>query len=163
MILSFIFIAVGIACLVFGSDFLIDNAALLAKRLGVSALLIGLTVVAFGTSAPELAASLTAVFQGLPSLAMGNVVGSNIFNVLLVLGVSASIAPTPISYDVAANFDIYFLLGSTLLLTFFLFIGTKAQPQAGGTATYTIDRWQAAILFVAVVVYIVYLLVNQYQ
>lgn len=158
---STLFVVGGMAGLVIGGKLVLDNAVIFAQYFGMTERVIGLTVIAIGTSLPELATSVVAALKKNSDIAMGNVVGSNIFNILLVLGVSASIAPTPISYDVAANFDIYFLLGSTFLLTFFLFIGTKARLQAGGAPTYTIDRWQAAVLFVAVIIYIVYLLLNQ--
>ncbi|MGH1336314.1 MAG: calcium/sodium antiporter [Aureispira sp.] len=158
---SVFFVVGGMAGLVIGGTLVLDNAVIFAQYFGMTERVIGLTVIAIGTSLPELATSVVAALKKNSDIAMGNVVGSNIFNVLLVLGASATIAPTPISYDVAANFDIYFLLGSTLLLTAFLFIGTRVRSQSGGAPTYTIDRWQAAILFVAVVIYIVYLLANQ--
>lgn len=158
---STLFIIGGMAGLVIGGKLVLDNAVVFAQYFGMTERVIGLTVVAIGTSLPELATSVVAALKKNSDIAVGNVVGSNIFNVLLVLGMSATIAPTPISYDIAANFDIYFLLGSTLLLTFFLFIGTRLRPKTGGAPTYTVDRWQAAILFVAVVAYIVYLLLNQ--
>jgi cation:H+ antiporter len=151
----------GMIGLVLGGKLVLDNAVVFAQYFGMTERVIGLTVIAIGTSLPELATSVVAALKKNSDIAVGNVVGSNIFNILLVLGVSAAIAPTPIHYDTAANFDIYFLIGSTLLLTFFLFVGTRIKPSAGGAATYTIDRWQAALLFIAVVVYIIYLLVNQ--
>lgn len=151
----------GIVGLIFGGKLVLDNAVIFAQHFGMTERVIGLTVIAIGTSLPELATSVVAALKKNSDIAMGNVVGSNIFNILLVLGVSATITPNPIDYDVAANFDIYFLLVTTLLLTIFLFIGTKARPTTGGSATYTIDRWQAGLLFVAVTGYIIYLLINQ--
>lgn len=158
---SVFFVVGGMIGLVLGGKLVLDNAIIFAQYFGMTERVIGLTVIAIGTSLPELATSVVAALKKNSDIAVGNVVGSNIFNILLVLGVSATIAPTPISYDVAANFDIYFLLGSTFVLTAFLFIGTRLRPKEGGAPTYTIDRWQAAILFVAVIVYIVYLLSNQ--
>ncbi len=151
----------GIVGLILGGKLVLDNAVIFAQYFGMTERVIGLTVIAIGTSLPELATSVVAALKKNSDIAVGNVVGSNIFNVLLVLGVSATITPNPIDYDVAANFDIYFLLVATMLLTLFLFVGTKVQPSVGGSATYTIDRWQAALLFVAVVGYVVYLLVTQ--
>ncbi|MDQ3399173.1 MAG: calcium/sodium antiporter [Deinococcota bacterium] len=87
------FIALGIALLYFGGELLVTNASKLARIWGLSPLVIGLTVVAFGTSAPELAASLTAALQGSAALAIGNVVGSNIANIALILGVAALLHP----------------------------------------------------------------------
>ena len=83
--LSFIMLVFGFVLLVWGADKFVAGASALARRLGVSPLLVGLTIVAFGTSAPELAVSLTAALQGANEIAVGNVLGSNIFNLLMVL------------------------------------------------------------------------------
>ena len=83
----------GFVLLVWGADKFVAGASALARRLGVSPLLVGLTIVAFGTSAPELAVSLTAALQGANEIAVGNVVGSNIFNLLMVAGLSAVVCP----------------------------------------------------------------------
>lgn len=91
--LSFIMLVVGFVLLVWGADKFVAGASALARRLGVSPLLVGLTIVAFGTSAPELAVSLTAALQGANEIAVGNVVGSNIFNLLMVAGLSAVVCP----------------------------------------------------------------------
>jgi cation:H+ antiporter len=93
----FIELAAGLALLVVGGDFLVRSAVEFAVRLRVSPLLIGLTVVGFGTSTPELATSLEAAFTGAPGIAIGNVVGSNIANILLILGIAAMLAPIPVS------------------------------------------------------------------
>jgi cation:H+ antiporter len=93
----FVVIAAGLALLAVGGELLVRGSAQLAERSGVSPLVVGLTVVAFGTSAPELVVSLQSVFAGAASLAVGNVVGSNIFNVLVVLGASALVAPLIVS------------------------------------------------------------------
>ena len=91
--LSLILLILGFALLVWGADKFVAGASALARRLGVSPLLVGLTIVAFGTSAPELAVSLTAAIQGANEIAVGNVVGSNIFNLLMVAGLSAVVCP----------------------------------------------------------------------
>ncbi len=93
MLVDVLLLVAGIALLYFGGEALVDGAAGLARRLGMSTLVIGLTVVAFGTSAPELAATLTATFDGAPDLGLGNVVGSNIANIGLILGLSALFLP----------------------------------------------------------------------
>ena len=90
---SLILLIVGFALLVWGADKFVAGASALARRLGVSPLLVGLTIVAFGTSAPELAVSVTAAIQGANEIAVGNVVGSNIFNLLVVAGLSAVVCP----------------------------------------------------------------------
>ncbi|MGK2915591.1 MAG: sodium:calcium antiporter, partial [Porticoccaceae bacterium] len=91
--LTFIFLVLGLVLLVAGAELLVRGASRLALRFGLSPLVIGLTVVAFGTSAPELAVSVQAGLAGQADIAMGNIVGSNIFNVLFILGVSALIVP----------------------------------------------------------------------
>lgn len=93
MILSVVKLVVGFLLLVKGADFFVDGASSVAKKLRIPAFVIGLTIVAFGTSAPELAVSITAALKGSNDIAIGNVVGSNIFNTLVVLGASAAITP----------------------------------------------------------------------
>ena len=97
MILSVVRLVVGFLLLVKGADLFVDGASSVAKKLNIPAFVIGLTIVAFGTSAPELAVSITAAMKGSNDIAIGNVVGSNIFNTLVVLGASAAI--TPIAVD----------------------------------------------------------------
>ncbi len=97
MLPFFLSLPLGLALLVFGANWLVDGASALAKRLGVSALVIGLTIVAFGTSAPELIVNLFASAGGNSDIAIGNVLGSNIANVLLILGIAASIFPLAVT------------------------------------------------------------------
>ena len=87
--LSFVMLVVGFALLVWGADKFVEGASALARKMGVSPLLVGLTIVAFGTSMPELAVSVTAALQGANEIAVGNVVGSNVFNLLVVAGLSS--------------------------------------------------------------------------
>ena len=96
---SFVLLLAGIALLYFGGEYLVDGASSLARTFGLSPMVIGLTVVAFGTSAPELAASLTAAIKGAPEIALANVVGSNIANLALVLPVAALIFPMVMEAD----------------------------------------------------------------
>lgn len=97
--LTYILFAIGFAFLVKGADWLVDGASALARRLRVSSLIIGLTVVAFGTSAPELGVNLYASFQGTTDIAISNILGSNIFNILFILGISAIIYPLFVRED----------------------------------------------------------------
>lgn len=113
----YLFLFIGLFLLAFGGDTMVSGAVALAKRMGVSSLLIGLTLVGFGTSTPELLTSLVAVFQKSDSIAVGNVVGSNIANILLVLGMAAVIHPIPINLT-AFKRDGLFLIISTLALIF---------------------------------------------
>ncbi len=109
---------------------LVRGSSRLAARMGISPLIIGLTVVAFGTSAPELAISIKSAFAGEADLLMGNVIGSNIFNVLLVLGVSATITPLVVSQKLV-RLDIPLLIGVSLLLYFFVLDGSIGRLDGG--------------------------------
>lgn len=100
IILSVLSVIVGFALLVKGADFFVDGASSVAKRFRIPSVVIGLTIVAFGTSAPELAVSLAAALKGSNDIAVGNVVGSNIFNTLVVLGVSAAITPVAVKKSI---------------------------------------------------------------
>ena len=93
IIIPVLYLIVGFVLLVKGADFFVEGASSIAKRMHIPTIVIGLTIVAFGTSAPELAVSLSAAIKGSNDIAIGNVVGSNIFNLLVVIGVSAMISP----------------------------------------------------------------------
>jgi len=93
MLLNIIFLSVGFMMLIYGANFLVDGGSALARRLNVSSMVIGLTIVAFGTSAPELVVNLISSFQGNSALALSNVLGSNIFNIFAILGITALIIP----------------------------------------------------------------------
>ena len=121
--ISYSMIIGGLALLFLGGEWIVSSATDLAYTLGLSQSFIGLTIVALGTSLPELAASITAARRGKASMAVGNVVGSNIFNFLWVLGLSSIIRP--ISYSSSLNIDILILAGVTLLLIFLIYLGKK--------------------------------------
>ena len=114
---SVLFVLGGLAALVWGGDRFVEGASGIAQGLGVSEAVIGLTIVAAGTSLPELATSVVAEVKGLPGLALGNVIGSNIFNVLMVLGLSATIRPLP--FGGIGNFDLGTLLVASVLFWLF--------------------------------------------
>lgn len=107
-------ILLGFIVLVYGADWLVEGASRLALRLGMTPLVVGLTVVAFGTSAPELAVSVTSAFSGEVDLAVGNVVGSNIANILLILGVSALFAPLLVNQQLI-RLDVPIMVGASML------------------------------------------------
>jgi cation:H+ antiporter len=132
---------VGLALLMGGGKLFVDGAVQVAQALGMSERLIGLTIVAVGTSVPELAASLVAAVRGHGSIAVGNVVGSNIFNVLLILGAAAAIHPIEIPLG-AIRYDLYFYVGITL---FGIFILRRAR---------TIHRVEAVLLLLTYVAFI---------
>lgn len=117
----------GLAGLIIGGKFIVDNAVLLATLAGLSENLIGLTIVAVGTSLPELATSVIATMRGHDDIAIGNVVGSNIFNVFWILGITAVIKPLP--FNLQANTDVLFTTLATALLFVFMFIGRKHELQ----------------------------------
>lgn len=106
---------VGLVLLTFGADFLVNGAAQLASAFGISPLVIGLTVVAFGTSAPELAVSIASAWNGQADIAIGNVVGSNIFNVLFILGISALIIPLAVQQQLI-RLDVPIMIAASVLL-----------------------------------------------
>lgn len=106
--------------LAYGANMLIDNATIIAKALNISDKVIGLTIVALGTSLPELAASLIAATKKQMDISLGNVIGSNIFNILAVLGISSTICPIPVDFSHYETDFVYMLLFGTLLITFIL-------------------------------------------
>ncbi len=120
----------GLAALVLGANLLVRGASRLALSLGIAPLVVGLTIVAFGTSAPELAVSVGAAFGGKTDIAIGNVVGSNIFNVLFILGVSALIAPLVVNIQLIRQ-EVPIMIGASLLLLALGLDGRIAVPDAG--------------------------------
>jgi len=110
---SIAYVVGGLAALVMGGDLFVDGASAIASGMGVSEAVIGLTIVAAGTSLPELAASLVAAVKGHSDMALGNVIGSNIFNIFLVLGCAATVTPLPLGG--IGNFDLLWLLGASAL------------------------------------------------
>jgi cation:H+ antiporter len=125
-----LYILAGMVMLVVGGKVVIDGAVGLAAALGMPSRVIGLTVVALGTSLPELVTSVVAALKRQPDMSVGNIVGSNILNVFMVLGISASITPMPISSG--AMFDAIFNIIITMLLFLFMFVGKK----------HMLERWQ---------------------
>lgn len=120
MFLSILLFLVGIALIVLGANYLTEGAATLARRLGLSPLMVGLTIVAFGTSAPELVVSLTSALAGKSDIALGNVVGSNVFNVFAIAGVTALIAPLTITKSTIRK-EIPLMVLASLVLCFMVF------------------------------------------
>jgi cation:H+ antiporter len=146
---SIIFIILGIAGLFFGGNYFVEGAVKIARYFGMSDTLIGLTIVAIGTSLPELATSIVAAYKKNPDIAVGNVVGSNILNVFLILGITATIKPLPL--NPATNIDIAVALVASLLLfsSTFLFHHRKVTRVEG-------------IIFVSFyILYLTYLIINQ--
>lgn len=126
---SVLYICIGLAAVIIGGDLVVDNASAIAKSLGVSDTLIGLTIVAMGTSLPELVTSIVAAKKGDSSLALGNVIGSNIFNLLFILGTASSIVPIAVNMQLIA--DVAYLIGISLLLFVFCFKNKRFSLPCG--------------------------------
>lgn len=143
--LSIGMVLLGLAMLIGGGKLVVDSAITVAQHFGLSEKLIGLTILAAGTSLPELATSAVAAYRRNTDIAIGNVVGSNIFNILFILGITGTISPIP--FNTALNFDLKVLLGSTIVLMIFMFTLNQRK----------LDRWEAIMLLVGYVVYTVFL------
>lgn len=145
---STLYIIGGLAALIYGGQLFVNGATGIARNLGVSESIIGLTLVAAGTSLPELATSIVAALKKNPEIAIGNVIGSNLFNIFFVLGCSASI--TPLRLSGITNFDLLTLVDSGILLWFFgLFFAKR-----------TITRIEGSIMVLCYVAYTVVLIYN---
>lgn len=142
--LAGLWMVVGLAALIGGSNLFVGGATEVARALNVSDAVIGLTIVAGGTSLPELATSVVAAKKGNSGIAIGNVLGSNVLNILFILGLTGMISPMHI--EGITNVDLYMMLVSTILIWFFSF--TK----------YTIERWEGAVLVLTFGGYMWYLL-----
>lgn len=143
--LTLVLIVGGLAALVGGGELFLHHATLIARRLGVSEPVIAITLVAGGTSLPELASSVVSVVKGRPGLALGNVLGSNIANILLILGVSAAVRP--LSLGGVSLFDIAMVVFGSLLLFLTAFTFRRRA----------VDRWEGAFFLIVYAVYIGYL------
>lgn len=142
---SVLFVALGLGMLVGGGKLVTDNAVAIAQALGLSEKLIGLTILAAGTSLPELATSAIAAFRRNTDIAIGNVVGSNIFNILLILGLNGAIKEIP--FNTAMNADFFVIMMGTVALLLFMFTYKK----------HKLDRIEAIMFLVAFIVYTIYL------
>jgi cation:H+ antiporter len=116
------FLALGLVGLPLGADLLVDNAVIIARDFGISETVIGLTLVAIGTSLPELATTVMAALRRQADVALGNVIGSNIFNLLGIIGVASLVAPIPVAPEFL-SYDLWVMLGASLLLVPFVFFG----------------------------------------
>ena len=143
---SVVFTIAGLAGLFFGGKILVENAITLARMAGLSELFIGLTIVAIGTSLPELATSIVAAIHKHPDIAVGNIVGSNIFNVFWVLGLTGIFLQLP--FNPGTNIDILVAIGATCLLFLFMFSGINKK----------LDRWEGAVFIIMFLLYMFYLI-----
>lgn len=144
--MDYLFVALGLAGLFAGGEFLVRGSVAMAQRYAISPLLIGLTVVGFGTSTPELLVSVDAAWRGLPDIALGNVVGSNIANILLIVGVSALVWPIAVS-GATLRRDLAVMVAAALALLPFFFLGWLSRYAGAllvaGLATYLVVAYRA--------------------
>ena len=144
--MSALFIVLGLVGLVIGSNLFVDHASNLALSLGISEGVVGLTVVAGGTSLPELATTVVAARKGQSAIAIGNVIGSNVFNILLILGLTATISPLQIEGITTIDMAVMFV--SVTLVWLFSF------------TRYTVERWEGALLLLGYLVYLMWLIAS---
>ena len=145
---SLLLVVAGLIGLTIGGKWIVDGAVAFAIKFGMSESLVGLTIVAVGTSLPELATSAMAAYKKNVEIAVGNVVGSNIFNIFFVLGISATVKPLP--FQTKSNWDIGVVIVSGLLLFLFMFTGKKRS----------LDRWEGIMSLLLYGGYIAYLVIN---
>lgn len=143
---TIVFFIAGLALLIFGAEWLVRGASRLAAKVGISPLVIGLTVVAFGTSSPEMAVSVQSSFAGQADIAVGNVVGSNIFNILFILGISAAITPLIVQQQLI-RLDVPLMIGLSVAVYLMSLDGI-------------IGRLEGILLFIGIIVYTVFLIVQ---
>lgn len=143
MLKAVVMLVVGLLCLIAGSNMFVDNASFVASSLGVSDAVIGLTIVAGGTSLPELATSMVSAKKGNSDIAIGNVIGSNVFNILMIIGITGLVKPMHIAG--ITTLDLIMMLASMLLMWFFC------------RTTYKVKRWEGAVLTIVYLAYLTWL------
>ena len=146
MLKAVVMLVVGLLCLIAGSNMFVDNASFVASSLGVSDAVIGLTIVAGGTSMPELATSMVSAKKGNSDIAIGNVIGSNVFNILMIIGITGLVKPMHIAG--ITTLDLIMMLASMLLMWFFC------------RTTYKVKRWEGAVLTIIYLAYLTWLVMN---
>ncbi len=145
IILQFVLLIVGFVFLIKGSDFFVDGASSIASLLKIPTVIVGLTIVAFGTSAPEAAVSITSAITGNNAMAVSNVIGSNLFNILMVIGISALLGELLMEKDVL-NKDLPFLVGITVLFAAFIII------------EWNVSQIEGIILLIILIAYVAHLI-----
>lgn len=146
MLKAVVMLVVGLLCLIAGSNMFVDNASFVASSLGVSDAVIGLTIVAGGTSLPELATSMVSAKKGNSDIAIGNVIGSNVFNILMIIGITGLVKPMHIAG--ITTLDLIMMLASMLPMWFFC------------RTTYKVKRWEGAVLTIVYLAYLTWLIMN---
>jgi len=142
--MDIVLLIAGFVMILFGANYMTDGSAAIAKRLGVSDFVVGLTVVSIGTSAPELVVSLIAALDGAPSMSIGNVVGSNIFNILMILGVVAVIKPIKVPTSILVGDAVWMLLSSLVMFA----VGLSPELGAGGRELTRVSALMFLMFFI---------------
>jgi len=150
MLLTILFLILGIAILIYGADAMVKGSASIAKRLGISTIVIGLTVVAFGTSAPEMVVNLFSATSGTTDLAIGNIIGSNIANILLILGITAIIAPLAVKKNTTYKEIPFALLAVIIVLIF------GNDVLINGYGSNFLDRTEGITLIMFFIIFLYY-------
>lgn len=150
IVMKIVLVIVGVVGIIIGGNLVVDSATNIAYSLGMSEKLVGLTIVAIGTSLPELVTSIVAALKGEKEMALGNVLGSNIFNMLLILGASATISPIQVSGQLAIDF--LFLIGITLLIGVLIFFNKGEEKRLG--------RLEGTILILLYIAYTAYIIMR---
>ena len=143
-------LVIGVAGIVIGGQIVVDSATSIATSLGMSEKLVGLTIVAIGTSLPELVTSVVAAIKGEEDIALGNILGSNIFNILLIIGLSSAISPIAVSSNLI--FDFVFLIVVTLIIGIMIFANKSEEKRFG--------KKEGIILVVLYVIYMIYIIIR---
>ena len=144
--IAFVFILVGLVGVIFGGKWIVEGAEVIARELGMSEALLGLTIIGIGTSLPEFAITFTAAFKRQPGIAIGSIIGSNIFDFLMILGVTSFIKPVAFSSHFFT--DILVTLASAIALFGFMFVGQRN----------VLKRWQGLLFLLFYILYIMYLI-----
>ena len=144
--MNVIFVVIGLVGVIIGGDFVVENASYIASKLGMSDLLVGLTVVAVGTSLPELVTSIVAAKKGENDIAIGNAIGSSVFNIVLILGFCSIITPSTV--EISSLIDCLVMLAGAVLVFVFSFKSMK------------VNKWQGVVLLLIYVAYLVYIILR---
>lgn len=150
LFIKILLIILGACAIIFGGDFVVDSATNIAYKFGMSEKLVGLTIVAMGTSLPELVTSVVAALKGENDIALGNVLGSNIFNILLIIGLSSAISPIPVATSLMIDF--LYLVAITIFIFALIFIGKEKEKK--------LTRFEGLLLVTLYIGYMIYIIIR---
>lgn len=150
LFIKILLIILGACAIIFGGDFVVNSATNIAYKFGMSEKLVGLTIVAMGTSLPELVTSIVAALKGENDIALGNILGSNIFNILLIIGLSSTISPIPVAANLMIDF--LYLLAITIFLFVLIFTGKGKEKK--------LTRFEGLLLVTLYIGYMIYIIIR---